>query len=456
MMKIRGLTVCAVFCALCLSASGQQAPTERNLLPNSSFEDAEDGLPSGWQWNAGVAHAELTLDDAVARSGRRSVKITNPSEFAPQVYGQLHMTLPLTKGRTYTLSCYVLGDDPGKAWIGSGSGWQFRFALPAAKQWTRVTGTFEADDDVLRIMVISESPTDGFWVDDVQLEPGSRATPYVFREPLEPGQARLDVYQGDMVSLSPNMVANSSFETLDGGLPKGWVFDRRNTDATMTVDRTVAHSGRQSLKFTNGTRFGAHVYGLLSYLDGVPVKPESDYTLSCYVRSDDPGIAWIGGGPGWRVRQRFPRTGGQWQRVQTTFHTGPETAAFALLVISESPTDGFWIDDVKFERGETATPYIPEEDADSPRVMLDLPSGIAAGETLAIGGWIYVPNALEEAELKAELAGAEGRAPAEATWKGALGGGAAYAELSYGVRARRSTRRLRGSRRPQSRRAGPA
>lgn len=433
MLRLSPLIAATLLCGSCVSASGQQAPTERNLLPNPSFEEAEDGLPRGWQWNRGAAQAELTLDDAVARSGRRSVKIANPSEFAPNVYGQLYTTLSMTKGRTYTLSCYVLGEDPGKAWIGTGSGWQFRFALPAARQWTRVSGTFEADDDALKIMVISESPTAGFWVDDVQLEPGSRATPYVFREPLAPGQARLEVYQGDMVSLAPNMVDNSSFETLDGGLPKGWAFDRRNTDATMAVDETVAHSGRRSLKFTNGTKFGAHVYGLLSYLGGVPVKPESDYTLSCYVRSEDPGIAWIGGGPAWRIRQRFPRTGDQWQRVETAFRTDGETTAFVLLVITESPTEGFWIDDVKLERGETATPYIPEGDADSPRVELDLPSRIATGATLAVGGWVYVPNAVKEAELRAELAGTEGRSLAEATWEGALEAGAAYAELSYGV-----------------------
>jgi hypothetical protein len=436
MMRLCALVAFGVLCLSGARAAGQQAPTERNRLPNSSFEDAEDGLPSGWQWNPGAAHAELTLDDAVARSGSRSVKITNPSELAPHVYGQLYTTLPMTKGRTYTLSCYVLGDDPGKAWIGSGSGWQFRFAFPAAKEWTRVTGTFEADDDVLKIMVISESPTDGFWVDDIQLEPGSRVTPYVFREPLEPEQARLEVYQGDMVSLAPNMVGNSSFETLDGGLPKGWVFDRRNTDATMTVDETVAHSGRRSLKLTNGTKFGAHVYGMLSYLGGVAVEPNSDYTVSCYVRSEDPGIAWIGGGPRWTIRTRFPRTGGDWQRVAQTFRTGPDTTAFPLLVISESPTEGFWIDDVKLERGEAATPHIGEEHVDAYRLAVDLPSEMAAGPTLTVGGWLYLPNDAGNAELTAQLVSGERQRLAEVTWDGTLEAGVAYVEMSYGAGAR--------------------
>ena len=104
-------------------------------------------------------------------------------------------------------------------------------------------------------MLVSESPTDGLWIDDIQLEPGATATPYAFMEPLPSGESALDLLQGEWVSLASNMVENSSFEVLDGGLPKGWTWDQRNTDATMVVDDTVAHSGRQSLRIRNGTPF---------------------------------------------------------------------------------------------------------------------------------------------------------------------------------------------------------
>jgi hypothetical protein len=417
-------------------ASSQQSPGDRNLLPNASFEDVEQGLPSAWTWSLSRdAQAKCALDATVARSGSHSVRISNRSAQAPHVYGRLSTNVRVTPGRTYTLSCYVKSADPGVAWIGTGRDWQFRFPFPKAPDWTRVTGAFVADTEEEPVMVVSESPTEGFWVDDLQLEPGSRATPYVFDEPVTPGQARLRFFQGDAVSLAPNLVGNSSFEALEGGLPKGWTFDRRNTDAAMAADETVAHSGKRCLKLTNGTGFGPHVYGMLSYLGGVSVEPDTTYTLSCYVRSENPGIAWIGGGPGWLVRLQFPATGGDWRRVSRTIHTGPEERTWTLLVISESPTPGSWIDDVKLERGDEATPYLPEEGADSERVIVDLPGTIAADKMLTLGGWIVSPQAVANARVRAELTDAQGVAHARQEWQGELAAGVAYADFRYGPRA---------------------
>ena len=412
----------------------QQAPTEKNLLPNSSFEESVDGLPSEWQWNAGQAKATLALDDTVARSGLRSVKIVNQTPREPHMYGDLRTSLRVTEGRTYTLSCYVKGAQPGTAWIGTGLKWQFRFPLPAADEWTRVVGAFEADADTATIHIISESPTPALWIDDVQLQPGPRATPYAYQEPLPEGEAALEVLQGEWVSLAPNLVANSSFETLDGGFPKGWTWDRRNTDATLAVDEATAHSGKRSLKVTNGTAFGAHIYGMLNYLGGVEVEPGETYTLTCYVTSEKPGIAWIGGGPGWPHRERFPATGNEWRRVERTFTTGDETANFPLLMVTESPTEGVWLDDVKLERGDEATLYVPE-DGGPQRVVLEVPENVVAGQTLALGAWLYVPEGLDDATVTAHLGG--GRAPlASGEWRGDLTPGLAYAELRYGAGAR--------------------
>jgi len=418
---------------LALAAAAQPPPTQRNLLNNPSFEELEGDQPTPWRWFPGSAKAALTVDRTVAHSGKQSIKITNPTPASPNVYGRLVTSVRVTTGRKYTLSCYVRSEDPGTAWIGTGRQWQFRFPFPAAKDWTRVVGTFEADDSNLDIMILSESVTQGLWVDDVKLEPGESATPYMFRAPLPPGQAELTVLQGDWVSLGPNVVANSGFETLEGGFPKGWAFDRRNTDAALTVDETTAHSGKRSLKITNGTGFGAHVYGMLSYRGGVKVEPNRDYTLSCYVRGRDPGIAWIGGGPGWRIRLTFPRTGGDWQRVVTTFRTPEDTGDFPLLVITENPTEGFWIDDVKLEPGAEPTPYIPDEAGNIPQVLMDLPPQVVADRSLDLGAWVYVPTEVAEAQLSADLRAPDGKGLAHASWRGRLAAGVAYATFSWGL-----------------------
>jgi len=176
--------------------------------------------------------------------------------------------------------------------------------------------------------------------------------------------------------VNPNLVPNSSFEEIDDNShPRRWRWDRRNTDATMVVDEAIARSGDRSIKITNGTPFGPHVYGWFGLVDGIPVKPNTTYTVSCYVRTEGAGIAWIGGGKGWRVRARFPRvtTGGRWVRVWRSFTTESDETSFSLMIVTESPTGGFWIDDVKLEEGDRPTPYIPDFEEPRPSLELELP-----------------------------------------------------------------------------------
>ncbi|MBP7934958.1 MAG: carbohydrate binding domain-containing protein [Phycisphaerae bacterium] len=152
-------------------------------------------------------------------------------------------------------------------------------------------------------------------------------------------------------------MANSSFETIDGkGMPKDWIWDRRNTDATCGIDTWRAHTGKRALRLTNGTTFGAHIYGLLHSEQPIALQPGKAYTLSAYVRSDDPGIAWVGGGRAWQYRLRFPATNGRWQRVWMTFKPSEADRDFTLLISTENPTKGVWIDDLKLEEGESPTP----------------------------------------------------------------------------------------------------
>ena len=423
----------AAFLGSALTAVGQPAPTARNLLPNASFEEASGGLPEGWRWEAGAAQAEARVDGAGARSGERCLRIENPTPASPHVFGRLVAPVRVTEGRTYTLSCYVRSAAPGTAWIGTGTGWQFRFPFPAAEAWTRVTGTFVADDAALDVMILTESVTPGLWVDDVQLEPGAAATPFVYQPPLRAGETELTVLQGEWVSVGANVVENSSFEALDGGLPRAWSFDRRNTDGALAVDETVAHSGARSIRLSNGTPFGAHVYSLLSYTGGLTLEPGRDYTVSCWVRSDDPGIAWIGGGPGWRIRTMFPRTEGSWQRVWSTFRTEADTQGFPLLIVSESPTAGVWIDDVKLELGSEPTPYLPEGGADGPQVLPNVPPQVVADATVELGAWVYTPQGADPATLSAELRSEGGEALVRASWQGRLEPGLAYAALRCGL-----------------------
>ncbi len=117
---------------------------------------------------------------------------------------------------------------------------------------------------------------------------------------------KLNDLNAEKVTTQPNFVPNFSFEEVSEKMLIGWRWDKRNTDSTCTVDETQARSGKRSLKFTNNTPFGAHVYGTLWLAEPIQLQAGKPYTLSAYVKSDDPGIAWIGGGADWQFRLRIP------------------------------------------------------------------------------------------------------------------------------------------------------
>jgi hypothetical protein len=158
------------------------------------------------------------------------------------------------------------------------------------------------------------------------------------------------------VQCRPNLLPNPSFEEVDArDTPTNWHWDRRNTDAVCVIDRRNAHRGRHSLLITNGTAFGAHIYGMLWLENPVRLLEGKPYTMSAWVKSDAPGIASLIGGGDWQFRTQAVRTHGQWQRIWRTFTPGTGDLDFTPRISTESPTPGVWIDDMKLEEGTTPT-----------------------------------------------------------------------------------------------------
>jgi len=181
---------------------------------------------------------------------------------------------------------------------------------------------------------------------------------------------------------NPNLLANPSFEQLDAqGTPTGWQWDRRNTDATCTTDQTTAHGGRQCLRITNGTPFGAHVYGMLWQKQPVKLTAGKPYTMSVWVKSDAPGTMNLIGGSQWQFRSPFYSTDGQWRRHTMTFTPGPEDCDFTIRINTESQTQGIWIDDIKLEEGTAATLDAPAADARA-SLGIDAKDAVVQGDGL--------------------------------------------------------------------------
>ena len=94
--------------------------------------------------------------------------------------------------------------------------------------------------------------------------------------------------------------------------------------------------------------FGPNVYGR-AYQMLVGLEPFTTYRVSCYVKGKNVGIAWIGGGPGWFHRQRFPEGTYDWKYIESLWTSGAGADDYELIICTESPTEAVWIDDVKFE-----------------------------------------------------------------------------------------------------------
>ncbi len=162
------------------------------------------------------------------------------------------------------------------------------------------------------------------------------------------------------VQVAPNLLPDPGFEASAlSGVPQGWIWDRRNTDAVCTLDTRHKRSGRCSLKLTNSTTFGPHVYGMLWRAQPIRLTPGKPYTLSAWTRSFKPGIAWIGGGSSWQYRLGLPPTRGEWRRVWLTFTPSEADSDFTVRIVTESPNEGVWLDDVKLEEGAEPTPVAP-------------------------------------------------------------------------------------------------
>ena len=107
------------------------------------------------------------------------------------------------------------------------------------------------------------------------------ASPAVADGPERSGVVRFTRFTVTPLHVNANLLTNPGFEEgAGGGIPVGWEWSARNTDATCRTDTTTPHLGKQSIRLTNGTEFGSHVYGMLWAREPVMLHPGRRYTLS--------------------------------------------------------------------------------------------------------------------------------------------------------------------------------
>jgi hypothetical protein len=146
-------------------------------------------------------------------------------------------------------------------------------------------------------------------------------------------------------------LANGGFESWRAdGTPEGWVWGvGGNAKATLTRDEQVHHKDKASARLSSQSAFAPHVYGGLQQ-QITALEPGRLYRIRLWVRGQDVGTCWVGGGPGWHARTPIPCGTYEWQPVDFLITAGADERAWDLRINVDSTTQALWIDDVTVER----------------------------------------------------------------------------------------------------------
>jgi len=170
---------CAILAAFCLIASLASAATVEQLVNpviNGDFEKVTPGkdLPDGWQFLINrAAKASAIVDLLVHKHGKHSLRLSDASGMAPNVYGRLRQTVPVLPATEYVLSAWIRGEH-----VASGqhfTDWEtYTLALPRGTfGWVKVSTRFHTKPGQTTLdlgLNIVNSAT-ALWADDIRLRP---------------------------------------------------------------------------------------------------------------------------------------------------------------------------------------------------------------------------------------------------------------------------------------------
>ncbi len=232
--KTFGLAVPLLISLLCLGIA--QGETLGNLLPNPSFEEISDsGRPEGWTefhpWGTG---ATVIVDETVAHSGSRSVKIHCPSDTDR---GTVGLFLPVEPGQTYQFQGWLKTE--GLIGLYTNKGPVARFSLlenkedPSAKYTLYAHGTGATDWELVETAFVVPPGINWIRLDLFML--------------FQQGTAWWDDVEFFLRD-EANLLPNSSFELIHEGVLLRWGRDNWGTKGQVSIDDSTAKEGKVSVK----------------------------------------------------------------------------------------------------------------------------------------------------------------------------------------------------------------
>ena len=327
-------TLVHIALTLCLGAT---APD--NLIENPGFEQGAQNKVPGWYTNPDGPMGQVVWDDAVAHSGRASIRLCAT---APRL--RTAQTVRVAPNTTYKISGWVRTDRAAQAEIRvirnidrAGKPYLCEVAPPAVagtQDWRYVEALFDsADGTRLSVWLWMPGGSGSAWFDDIRLEPGGK---------LE----------------SPNLLRNSTFSICTNpgipdwwGIPCGIPFNRKDwtTGKYYGVDDAVVSpvAGTRALRMVT---VDERVYLFSS--NYLRTAPGGTYTISVYMRTDGAELPVQFGLSLWRIPGRAAVTR-NWARYTVT---GELTRALQAVVMLKQPGT-LWIAAPQIELGAEATPY---------------------------------------------------------------------------------------------------
>ncbi|MBU0478986.1 carbohydrate binding domain-containing protein [bacterium] len=272
---MRNLKILVIFLLVGFLINITGVKASENLVSNPGFEEDIDGdnIPDGWLISVQKGPAHLKRDSSVKKSGNYSVMIER-KESDMEGQARYYQLVPVEAGKKYQVSLfYKLDEDfSGKADVmlnGCGINcrywWLSKTASENAEGWKRLEFNFSPRKSGEITLLLQNRGTGTIWYDDISIT-------------TEAWVKDIDgvLVGGGGDSKMDHRIKNGGFE--DGF--EYWIKNAQpgNTNYNLSIDNTVFHSGKSSLKisiFEDTDNFKqVRVY------QGIKVKKGQTYKLS--------------------------------------------------------------------------------------------------------------------------------------------------------------------------------
>lgn len=137
-----------------------------------------------------------------------------------------------------------------------------------------------------------------------------------------------------------NLVVNGDFES---GLDSWKKIANKDAEVTWSVDESVFHSGKASLRVANASAKAPNVYGTFSQT--ISAQPGKTYRLSVWVRGLRASGVRFTMDKKWALRKGPSDGTFDWQEITFAYTAGEGETSLEPRLIVENKTESLWIDD---------------------------------------------------------------------------------------------------------------